>query len=333
MKKLLATLLLLGFVCQADAGTITRPTKTFGGTSFINGVVPDASDFNGDIDTIYSEFNGSISNANVSSTAAIVGSKISPAFTSTSSVTAAAPCTYLDESDQAADSRRWYLCSTSAAFTVMTRTDADVLQNTWVSISRTTGVVALAGVSPLEFEGATADAFETQIQVTDPTADRTWTLPNATDTFVGRDTTDTLTNKTLTTPVINTSISGTAIATQAQMETATDTGIFVTPGREQYHPGVAKMWAYVENTAGTPSTKVAYNVASYTDNGVGDITVNLTTGFSSASAACVSNVATDIVGFSLITSTATTAVRVETRLRTDGTNADSDFMVVCYGDQ
>ena len=48
------------------------------------------------------------------------------------------------------------------------------------------------------FEGATADAYETTLTVTDPTADRTVTIQNATDTLVGRATTDTLTNKTMT---------------------------------------------------------------------------------------------------------------------------------------
>jgi len=48
----------------------------------------------------------------------------------------------------------------------------------------------------LIFEGATADDFETTLAVADPTADRTVTLPNATDTLVGKATTDTLTNKT-----------------------------------------------------------------------------------------------------------------------------------------
>ena len=60
----------------------------------------------------------------------------------------------------------------------------------------------LSNASPLVFEGATDDSFETTLAVTDPTADRTLTLPDATDTLVGRATTDTLTNKTLTTPVI-----------------------------------------------------------------------------------------------------------------------------------
>ena len=44
----------------------------------------------------------------------------------------------------------------------------------------------LLGASPLVFEGATANAFETTLAIADPTADRTWTLPDATDTFVGK---------------------------------------------------------------------------------------------------------------------------------------------------
>lgn len=54
------------------------------------------------------------------------------------------------------------------------------------------------------FEGTTADASELTLSAGEPTADRVVTLPNATTTLVGRDTTDTLTNKTLTSPVIST---------------------------------------------------------------------------------------------------------------------------------
>jgi len=80
--------------------------------------------------------------------------------------------------------------------------------------------------SSIVLEGATANDFETTISVTDPTADRTVTFPDATGTIalvsdltthenltqahgatgavVGTTNTQTLTNKTLTSPVINT---------------------------------------------------------------------------------------------------------------------------------
>ncbi len=45
-----------------------------------------------------------------------------------------------------------------------------------------TGAVTFDGASPIILEGATANAHETTITVTDPTADRTLTLPDATGT-------------------------------------------------------------------------------------------------------------------------------------------------------
>ena len=52
-------------------------------------------------------------------------------------------------------------------------------------------------------EGTTDNSFEMTLSGGDPTADRTITLPDATTTVVGTDTTQTLSNKTLTTPIIN----------------------------------------------------------------------------------------------------------------------------------
>ena len=57
--------------------------------------------------------------------------------------------------------------------------------------------------SQIAFEGATDDAYETILRVTDPTADRTITFPDASGTFILADATQTLTNKTLTSPTIN----------------------------------------------------------------------------------------------------------------------------------
>lgn len=51
--------------------------------------------------------------------------------------------------------------------------------------------------SSITFEGATADDYETTLEVVDPTADRTITLPNATGTVTLNDATQTLSNKTI----------------------------------------------------------------------------------------------------------------------------------------
>ena len=72
------------------------------------------------------------------------------------------------------------------------------------------------------FEGDTDDSFETTLQVTDPTADRTLTLPNASGTIMTLDATQTMTNKTLTSPtltspVLNTGASGTAVLDEDDM--------------------------------------------------------------------------------------------------------------------
>ena len=81
------------------------------------------------------------------------------------------------------------------------------LSNKTLTAPTITGAPGFA--TSIVFEGATDDAYETTLTVTDPTADRTITLPNATGQVVLRDTTDTLTNKTLTSPTI----SGTPVIT------------------------------------------------------------------------------------------------------------------------
>jgi len=59
------------------------------------------------------------------------------------------------------------------------------------------------GDNGITFEGSTVDAHETFLEVTDPTADRTITLPDATGNVVLDTLTQTLTNKTLTSPTIS----------------------------------------------------------------------------------------------------------------------------------
>ena len=84
-------------------------------------------------------------------------------------------------------------------------TDVDTELDNYILASSPsfTATVTLGAGADIIFEGTTNDGFETTLTVTDPTADRVVTLPNATTTLVGRDTTDTLTNKTLTSPTIS----------------------------------------------------------------------------------------------------------------------------------
>ena len=92
--------------------------------------------------------------------------------------------------------------------------DAIVLLNTDLTTISTDNHIFSGG--SIIFEGDTDDSYETTLAVTDPTADRTITLPNVTGTVSLTDATETLTNKTLTTPTItsgvfNTGVSGSAV--------------------------------------------------------------------------------------------------------------------------
>ena len=79
--------------------------------------------------------------------------------------------------------------------------------------------------------------------------------------------------------------SGTA-ASQAEMETATDTTKFVSPGRSHFHPGVAKVWANIDGE-GTVAVTSDYGISGIVDNGTGDYTINFDTNFSSATYAVI----------------------------------------------
>lgn len=70
------------------------------------------------------------------------------------------------------------------------------------------------------------------------------------------------------------------IADAAEMEAASSTVLAVTPGRQHRHPSALKVWGRC-GVAGDLSSP-SYNVASISDSGAGQATVNIDTDFSSA---------------------------------------------------
>ena len=185
--------------------------------------------------------------------------------------------------------------------------------------------------------GATGAAAFT-IEAPSTATSRVITLPDATDTLVGKATTDTLTNKTLTSPVLDTAVTGTAVATQAQQETAAATNVLVTPGRQQFHPSAAKAWGQAQTNG---ILNVGFNIGSLTDVAVGRVVFNLTTAFSSASYAAVANAklntslsaATTLIAMIRNDSTAS-AIHVDL-VNADGTAfVDPNYyLMAAFGDQ
>lgn len=131
--------------------------------------------------------------------------------------------------------------------------------------------------------------------------------------------------------------SGATAATQTQMEAASSTTTFVSPGRAQYHPSAAKAWAKIANS-GVPALSQSYNVSSVTDNGVGDFTINFSTAFSAATYCYQGTGRANATNQSVLvcqhptTNPATGSCRFLTFF-TNNTNNDADCSLTFWGDQ
>ena len=123
---------------------------------------------------------------------------------------------------------------------------ADVLSASSFIASSTDLIEAIVAISPeipeittdafifpgrvMAFEGATDDAFETTLTFTEPTGDRTHTMPDANGGVMLETNADTSSNKTITTPtitsaVLNTSLSGNAFKDEDNMSSDSATSI------------------------------------------------------------------------------------------------------------
>jgi len=124
------------------------------------------------------------------------------------------------------------------------------------------------------------------------------------------------------------------IATQAEMEAATSTVKSASPGRTQYHPGVAKAWVSVDKDGVIRSPD--YNVDSITDVGTGIRVIVVGTDFSSVvytaqgASTDISTYAPLVVNWSLF---AVGSVQFTTYRLSNGTAPDSPTSQALFGDQ
>lgn len=129
-------------------------------------------------------------------------------------------------------------------------------------------------------------------------------------------------------------------ASQAEMEAASSTTTYVSPGRERFHPGVAKVACTFQATAtGTNNPLYGYNVSSVTRVAAGTYTVNLLTAFATLNsvilAGSVKEASSTIGGFITFSfSAAHSASAIPIIAYQGGGNArDWDFItLVMYGD-
>jgi hypothetical protein len=106
----------------------------------------------------------------------------------------------------------------------------------------------------ITFEGATADSYETTIQVTDPTDDRTITIPNVTGTVVTTGDTGSVTNTMLAGSIANDKLSNSAITING---TSTSLGGSRTLGTDDVSEGTTNKYFTDERAQDAIATAIA----------------------------------------------------------------------------
>lgn len=108
-------------------------------------------------------------------------------------------------------------------------------------------------------------------------------------------------------------------ATKPEMQGDTSTWSIITPSVVRHHPGIAKAWV---RFAGSSTIVASYNVASITDNGVGDFTITFTTAFENANYAIAAFVGTDTTAGQQVSTTTTGSAPTTTSCRIKTGQAD-----------
>lgn len=120
-------------------------------------------------------------------------------------------------------------------------------------------------------------------------------------------------------------------ATQAEQEAGTSTSSVTTPGRQQFHPSAAKVWARWDMTANTITA--SYNVSGIVHDTTGRTTVSFSVPFSSTAYTCLAGgpgttTSKTVSGFPAVGS-----IAVFTYTFAGVATDTTDVTLVCFGDQ
>jgi hypothetical protein len=156
-----------------------------------------------------------------------------------------------------------YTYRTTVSATQPTANRTITLPDATGTVALAENVAALSGATftgnisvptAITFEGATANDFETTIQVTDPTADRTITIPDVGGTFVTTGDTGSVTNTMLAGSIANDKLSNSAITING---TSTSLGGTRTLGTDDVSEGTTNKYFTDERAQDAVATALA----------------------------------------------------------------------------
>lgn len=281
--------------------------------TFSAGATIVASEHNTNYDTIYNDYNGNITNANISGSAAIAASKLDLSSIVSTMAFSAAALNTAKGSDIAS----------------ATTTDIGAATGNYVHVTGTTTITGFGTVASgtwriVRFTGAltlthhaTSLILPTAANITTAADDHALMVSLGSGNWI------------CASYQRKANIDGVTAASGAEVLTGTEAGKYVAPSTMISHQGVVKGWCNLDGT-GTIAADDSFNVSGVVDDGTGLYTITWDTDFSSTNYVVASNATSNQTAIAAI---AAGSVQISCTI-SDGTASDVDpLCVIAIGDR